>query len=233
MGRPLYSGDCSTGALKSFRSRGYVINGAVLAATGVPDHEAFVKAAEEALDDAAVGQKPDSPLTPFIGGEARIAAPSTGFAHVALAFEGPSSTVLSNVIKHCLTLKGVTGFSTPGMTGAYLGKPSDEASLIADHLCAAFASPSADIVRRAKALAKAEALFALDSGSRILADCMTASILETGTFSASGVAKAYDAVTEKDVSTAFTTMMKGSPALVAIGDIATVHYHGSIASRFG
>jgi predicted Zn-dependent peptidase len=233
MGRPLYSGGCSTEALKSFRSRGYGVNGAVLAATGVPDHEAFVKASEEALDDAAVGGKPDSPAIPFIGGEARIAAPSTGFAHVALAFEGPSSSVLSNVIKHCLTLTGVTGFSTPGLIGAYLGKPSGEASLVADYLCAAFASPSGDIVKRARALAKAEALFALDSGSRTLADCMTASILETGTFSTSEVSKAYDAVTEKDVSAAFTTMMKGNPALAAIGDIATVHYLGSIASRLG
>jgi predicted Zn-dependent peptidase len=233
MGRPLYSDGCSTEALKSFRSRTYGINGAVLAATGVPDHEAFVKAAAEALDDAAVGGKPDSPAVPFIGGEARIAAPSTGFAHVALAFEGPSSGALSNVIKHCLSLTGVTGFSTPGLIGAYLGKPSGEASLVADYLCAAFAAPSADTVKRAKALAKAEALFALDSGSRTLADSMTASILDSGTFGASEMSKAYDAVTEKDVSAAFATMMKGKPALAAIGDIATVHYHGSIASRFG
>lgn len=233
MGRPLYSAGCSTEALKSFRDRSYGLHGAVLAATGVPDHESFVIATAEALDDAAVGSKPAPLESKFIGGEARIAAPSTGFAHVALAFEGPSSSVLSNVMKQCLTLTGVSGFSTTGMLGAYLGKPSAESSLVTDYLCASFETPDATLVKRAKALAKAEALFGLESGSRILAASMTASVLETGTFSAAALSKAYDAVTEKQVAEAFNTMKKCTPALAAIGDIASVQYHGSISSRFG
>ena len=233
MGRPVYSDGCSTEALKAFRGRAYGINGAVLAATGVPDHGAFVKATEEALSDALVGLKPASPTSPFIGGEARIAAPSTGYAHVALAFEGPTSSVVANVMKQCLTLSGVAGFTTPGMVGAYMGAPSAGASGIADALCTAFVAPPADTFKRAKALAKAEALFSLEDGSKNLAKCMTASVLETGNFSAAETAKAYDAVTEKDVSAAFNAMLTGTPALAAVGDIATVHYHGTIASRFG
>jgi len=233
MGRPLYSAGCSTDIMKAFRDRSYGINGAVLAATGIPDHEAFVKATEEALDDAPVGSKPATPTSSFIGGESRVAAPSIGFAHVALAFEGPSSSILSNVMKQCLTLSGVTGFTTTGLLGAYHGTPTAESAMIADALCAAFSSPDADMVKRAKALAKAEALFALDSGSKVLAEGMTASILETGTFSAAEISKAYDAVTDKQVADAFALMLKGTPALAAVGDIASVHYHGTIASRFG
>lgn len=233
MGRPLYSDGCSTENLKAFRDRAFSINGAVLSATGVPDHEAFVKATEDALDEAPVGTKPATPAIEFIGGESRVAAPSIDFAHVALAFEGPSSSILSNVMKQCLTLSGVTGFTTTGLLGAYQGKPTAESGSIADALCASFASPSADIVKRAKALAKAEALFAMDSGSKVLAEGMTASVLETGTFSAAEITKAYDAVTDKQVADAFATMLKGTPALAAVGDIASVAYHGSIASRFG
>ena len=219
--------------MKTFRDRAYGLDGAVLAATGIPDHEAFVKATQEALDDAPVGTKPVAPTIQFIGGESRVAAPSIGFAHVALAFEGPSSSILSNVMKHCLTLTGVTGFCTTGLLGAYKGTPSAESALIVDYLCAAFTAPGASMVKRAKALANAEALFALDSGSKVLAEGMTASVLETGTFSAAELSKAYDAVTEKEVTDAFSTMLKGTPALAAVGDIASVHYHGSIASRFG
>jgi predicted Zn-dependent peptidase len=233
MGRPLYSGGCSTETLKAFRDRSYGINGAVLAATGIPDHEAFVKATEEALDDAPVGSKPVAPTISFMGGEQRIAAPSMGFAHVALAFEGPSSSILANVMKQCLTLSGATGFATLGMLGAYKGTPSAESSTIADALCASFNAPDASIVKRAKSLAKAEALFGMESGSKVLAQGMTSSVLETGTFSAAEISKAYDAVTDKQVADAFATMLKATPALAAVGDIASVDYHGSLVSRFG
>lgn len=233
MGRPLYSDGCSTENLKAFRDRTYGLDGAVLSATGIPDHEAFVKAAEEALDEAPVGKKPVAAPAAFIGGESRVAAPSMGFAHVALAFEGPSSSILSNVMKQCLTLCGVTGFTTTGLIGAYKGTSTAESAMIADALVAAFSVPKGDLVKRAKALAKAEALFAMDSGSKVLSESMASSVLETGTFSTDEIVKAYDAVTDKQVADAFTTMLKGNPALAAVGDIASVHYHGSIASRFG
>lgn len=232
MGRPLYSDGCSTDTLKAFRDRSYGLNGAVLAATGIPDHEAFVKATEEALDDAPLGSKPAAVSAEFIGGEARVAAPSMGYAHVALAFEGPSSSILSNVMKQCLTLSGANGFTTTGLLGAYLGKPTAESGTIADTLCGAFASPSASIIKRAKALAKAEALFAMDSGSKALAQGMTSSVIESGTFSAAEISEAYDAVTDKQVTDAFATMLKGNPAMAAVGDIASVHYQGSVAARF-
>lgn len=212
------------------------MNGAVLAATGVADHQAFAAAVGEALSEAAPGSEGGAATALYIGGEARVAA-SAGFAHVALGFEGPAnSTPMSSVLKHCLSIMGgdgVSAFATSGLVGVNGFAPSAGASEIVDGLSAAVtAKPTPDIVKRAKALAKAEALFALDSGSKALATSMTEAVLETGTFSSAGVAAVYDAITDKDVTAALAAALKSNPSLAAIGDIATVPYHGTVASRF-
>ena len=75
-------------------------------------------------------------------------------------------------------------------------------------------------------LAKAEACFGLENGSQDLAAAMTKSILETGTFG--GISAAYDAVSENDVSAAFSVMQKSNPSLAAVGDLSYVPYHASI-----
>uniref|UniRef100_A0A6U2DZC4 Peptidase M16 N-terminal domain-containing protein n=1 Tax=Pseudictyota dubia TaxID=2749911 RepID=A0A6U2DZC4_9STRA len=236
MGRQYYSPGASFATVKSFRDRTYVLNGAVLAATGVSDHEAFVRAVEHGFSEAKVGEAVEAVAPAYMGGETRVAA-STGYAHVALAFQGPESQALSNVLKQCISLacgEGVSSFSAPGLIGVYGGADSAGASGIADALCAAVsAAPSADVVERAKGLAKAEALFALDGGSQSLADAMTKSVLETGTFSAEGLAASYDSITAQDVGAAFSAMAKSNPAMATVGDITSVPYHATVASRFG
>jgi len=66
-----------------------------------------------------------------------------------------------------------------------------------------------------------------------LADAMTASILDSCGFSASALAASYDAVTADDVSKAYAAMMKSKVSFAALGDISSVPYHATIASRFG
>eukprot|EP00565_Helicotheca_tamesis_P001420 CAMPEP_0185733554 /NCGR_PEP_ID=MMETSP1171-20130828/19870_1 /TAXON_ID=374046 /ORGANISM="Helicotheca tamensis, Strain CCMP826" /LENGTH=436 /DNA_ID=CAMNT_0028403317 /DNA_START=19 /DNA_END=1329 /DNA_ORIENTATION=+ len=236
MGRPYYTDGATTDSIISFRERTYTLNGAVLAATGVSDHESFVRAVEEGFSEANAEAPAEAPSSGYMGGEARLSAPSTGFAHVALAFEGPASSPLINVLKHCLALssaEGVSAFSAPGLIGVYGGAASAGASTVADALCSAVsAAPSAAIVERAKGLAKAEALFALDGGSKSLADCMTASVLETSTFSAAGLAESYDAITAADVGAAYSAMVGSNPSFAALGDISSVPYHATIAARF-
>jgi len=232
MGRPYYSADASASAIESFRTRGYGLNGAVLAATGIADHAAFVAAVEEALADAPAGNADAPASSTFLGGGARVSAPSTGYAHVALGFAGPTGP-LGEVVKQCLSLQGAAGFASSGLVGVYGSSDGAGASAVVDTLCTTLTtSVSADIVKRAKGLAKAQALFALDDGSQGLASAMTASVLETGTFSATDVAGAYDAITEKDVNAAIAAMLKSGPAVAAVGDIAVVPYHGTVASRF-
>ena len=92
---------------------------------------------------------------------------------------------------------------------------------------------SPDIVNRAKVLAKAEAMFGMDSGSKGLAAGMTASVMESGSFTNAGdVAAAYDAISEKDVASAMATILKSNPSVAAVGDIGVVPYQGTFASRF-
>ena len=234
-GKSFYFTDISTDLITSFRARAYGLNGAVLTATGIPDHAAFCAEVGEILAAAPAGTSDPTTSVAYIGGESRVYAPSTGYAHVALAFEGPASSVLGSVVKKALSVlgseAGVTGFSAPGLVGVYGG--SSEAASIVDAMTSVLTTSfTPDVIKRAKALAKAEALFALDGGSKMLAEAMTASVLESGSFSGPAeVAKAYDAVTGAQVTEAFKKMLASTPSMAAVGDIGMVPYHATVASR--
>ena len=170
----------------------------------------------------------------YIGGEARLSAPSTGYTHVALAFEGPKSAPVMNILKHCLCMSGASAFAAPGIMGVYGGSAPGDALATLDGLTKAVgATPSDAVVAKAKTVAKAEALRALDAGSKSLADAMTASILDSCGFSAKALVDSYDGVSTADVSKAYSAMLKSKLSLAAVGDISNVPYHATIASRFG
>lgn len=235
-GRPFYFSDVSTDEIKSFRARAYGLGGAVLTATGVKDHSLFCSEVGELLSGAPAGTSAfPAPMT-YLGGESRVAAPSSGYAHIALAFKAPTSSVVARILKQVINISGMksglAGFAGAGTVGAYAGG-SSPGSLV-DEMCKALtAAVTADVVRRAKGLAKAEALFALDGGSKSLADAMTAAVMESGKFMGpTEVAKSYDAVTESQVKDAMTAMLKTNASLAAVGDIASVPYHATVAARF-
>jgi len=230
-GRPLYGMACGMDALVAFRTRAYGLNGAVLSATGVKDHSAFCTEAETLLADSPKGSADTAPgSTTYLGGESRVAVPGSGYAHVALAFDGPKSSAVANVLVQALTLSGVSAFSSCGLVGVYAG--SDSPSTMVDALITGLkTSPSPDVIKRAKALAKAQAMFALDGGSKSLASAMTAAVLESGAFTGSAdVGKAYDAVTDKQVKDALAAMLQSNPSLAAVGDIALVPYQATVAA---
>jgi len=229
-GRPLYGMACSTPALKDFRARAYGLNGAVLSATGVKDHSAFCTQAEALLADSPKGTADPAPSMMYLGGESRVAVPGSGFAHVAIAFAAPESTAVSNVLVKALGLAGVSAFSSCGLVGVYSG--TDSPSTVIESLVTALKTkPSADVIKRAKILAKAEAIFALDGGSKSLAYAMTSSVLESGTFTgAADVAKSYDGVSDKMITDALAAMIKSNPSLAAVGDIAALPYQATVAA---
>lgn len=239
MGKSYYSTSATAASVQSFREKAYVLHGAVLSATGIADHESFVKAVEEGLSESVAGS-PAPAVAPstFLGGEARVHAPA-GYTHLALAFDVAGKSPLMNVVSKCISLAnaeaGLSGFTADSLVGVYGGSSPAEAAAVTDKLVAAITStPSADIVARAKTLAKAEAVFAMDGGSFALANAMTASIMETNTFSgAAGVAASYDSITAQDVAAAFESMAKSSPAMAAVGDLSSTPYQGSIAAKFG
>ena len=233
-GRPLYGVTCSNDVLKSFRARTYGLNGAILAATGVKDHAAFCTEAANLLSESPLGNAdPAAPIT-YLGGESRVSAPSSGYAHIALGFAGPASSVVSDVVVQYLSLAGmevgVSGFATKGLVGVYAG--SESTSSIIDSMVATVkgaASPA--LIKRAKNLAKAEALFALDGGSKSMAGVLTASVLNASVVaSATEVSNAYDAVTDKQVTDALSAMLKCNISLAAVGDISLVPYQATVSA---
>jgi predicted Zn-dependent peptidase len=239
MGRPFYSAAASPIEISSFRNKGYGINGAILTATGIQDHAAFCAEVDSLLSEAPKGDSSTALAATYLGGEARLSAPSTGYAHVALAFEVASiAGPVKNILKHCYGLvgkdTGASTFATGGMVGVYASAPSGAVgsidAIISNTMTAQL---TADVIAKAKVLAKAEATFDLDCGSTGLASAMTAAVMETGSFTdAASVAEAYDAVSDSDITKAASLMLASNPALAAVGDISVVPYQGSFASRF-
>jgi ubiquinol-cytochrome c reductase core subunit 2 len=238
MGRNFYNADASLYEIASFRSRAYGLNGAILTATGIKDHAAFCTEAAELLKESPAGSSGAAPPAAYLGGEARVGAPSAGYAHVALAFEASVSIPMRNILKHFFGVAGagagVSAFETTGLVGVYAGAPSEGAGALDSAITNVMtAAPTADIINKAKTLAKAEAMFALDCGSKGLAAAMTANVMESGSFAnATAVAQSYDSITEKDVTSALASMLKKNPSLAAVGDISNVPYQGTFASRF-
>lgn len=231
LGHSLYTPSPSASTLASFRSRTYVPSCAILAATGISDHDKFVSTVADAFGAASDASSPPAADATYRGGESRAFAP-TGYAHVAVALEGPSSSALAGVVTKVLALgsgPGVAAFGVPGLVGLYAHGPSVDV----DDMCKALeATVTSDVVARAKSLAKADAMFKMTEGSRSLAGVMTASVMETGAFSVEGMAKAYDEITEADVKGALAEMLKSNPSMVAMGDITDVPYHATVAAKF-
>jgi len=238
MGRPFYSDSASPIEISSFRDRGYGINGAILTATGIPDHAAFCTEVDALLSEAPQGDNSSPVAASYIGGEARLSAPSIGYAHVALTFEVKAASPMRNILKHCFGLVGkecgVSAFETGGMVGVYASAPSEGAGTLDSTITETLtANLTPDVISKAKVLAKAEATFDLDCGSSGLAAAMTASVMETGSFTDAGaVATLYDSISDNDVASAVDSMLKSNPALAAVGDISVVPYQGTFASRF-
>ena len=236
-GRPLYSTafEPSLDKIMKFRSRAYGLNGAVLAATGIKDHSAFCSEVESLLSESPAGTLDGPAPITYLGGESRVASPSGGHAHVALAFQSPSSSAVASVAKHVFEIlgaeSGVSAFTSKGLVGVYGGSHSPGA-LVDDLTKTVTATVSPDVLKRAKGMAKADALLALDGGSKSLAATMTAAVLDGATFSnPSDIAAIYDAVTDAQVKDAITAMLKSNPALAAVGDISLVPYHATLAAR--
>jgi len=221
----------SSDLIKSFRARAYGMNGAVLTATGVSDHTAFCAEVSETLKDSPAGTADKSDAFTYIGGESRVSAPSAGYAHVALAFESTATSAVANVLKQALSIAGmeagVEAFATKGLVGLYAG--SEDGAGLVDSMMNTLGAVTPDVIKRAKTLAKFEALMALDGGSQTLAETMTASVLESGSFSGpAAIAKEYDGIADSAVSSELSAMVKKKPSLAAIGDIGLVPYHADI-----
>jgi hypothetical protein len=223
MGRPYFNSNASVSALKSFRAKAYGIHGAVLAATGIDDHASFCAHVEASLSESPPGESTEVPTPVYLGGESRLFVPSVSVPHIALAFPAPSNPVMTHILKECFQVQGSSPFYIDGLIGVY-GSDVDALSKILA------TKPSADTIRRAKALAKAKETISVEgAGSVALAKSMTDQVLATG---ATITSASFDAITAQDVSAAYDALLKAPLTMASIGNISTVPYHGSVASRF-
>jgi len=238
MGRPLYSAAASTGEVISFRNRGYGLNGVILTATGIQDHAAFCTEVDSLLAESPKSDTSPLPVASYLGGEARLSAPSIGYAHVALAFEVKDPSPIRRILKHCFGQigkeSGLSTFETGGMVGVYAFAPTEGVSTLETAITETLTTKlTSEVILKAKILAKAEATFDLDCGSIGLATALTAAVMETGTFTdAVTVAKLYDSISDMDVINSAGLMLKSNPSLAVVGDISNVPYQGTFASRF-
>mmetsp|Transcript_40220 Transcript_40220/g.94559 ORF Transcript_40220/g.94559 Transcript_40220/m.94559 type:complete len:315 (+) Transcript_40220:677-1621(+) len=213
----------STESLAAFRARAYGSSGAVLSATGVADHEAFVAAAEAAFGAVPAGGTGASPAATMVGGEQRVPA-ATAYAHLAMALQAPSDPVVAAVLQKCIGLSGASGFGSSELIGAYgYANGEDAASLVASLVTALQAAAGAPI-EAAKAAAKGDAL--LDGG---LADSVVAGVAVDGAYDFAAVAASYDAVTVETIKTAAEEALAGPLAVAAVGDVSSVAHHYDIA----
>lgn len=245
-------------AIESFRDRAYDLNGAVLAATGIPDHDQFCEAVSYGFSESPTSTGPtqglDTPPPVFLGGETRVHVPGAGSTHLAVSFgTQPASAALLQVAAMCVgsgANGAVDGFSAPvgtmgsgggGIIGAYSGAvPAGAAPEAIDRMCEALTGPppSVEVVERAKASAKARALFEMEDGSRNLAEGMTRGVLEYEVFGggslAASIAAEYDAVTVEGVGAVLAGLVMGGvqPAIASVGDVTSVPYLSEIAPRF-
>jgi len=238
MGRAFFSASASPAEIASFYGQGYGLNGAILTATGVVDHAGFCAEVESLLSESPAGDASAPPTPEYMGGEARLSAPSAGYAHVALAFDAKATGPIQNILKFAYEIAGrevgASTFSTGSLVGVYASAPSEGVGGIAGAISETLTTAlTPELIAKATTLAKAEATFGLDCGSTGLALAMTSGVMETGSFvDAATVAESYDAVSEADVIAAAGAMLKTNPALAAVGDIGSVPYQGSFASSF-
>jgi len=223
MGRAFYSSGASLETIQSFREKAYGLNGAILAATGIQDHAEFCSSVEEGLTETSQGEPVEEVITPsYMGsGEARTHVPSMSVAHVALAFQAPQSAVLSNILRQCLSLQGASNsFASGGLIGVY-GSDSNA-------MCEALLQkPSEDFITRARMAEKAKTLIALEnSDSYDLAKALTSQVVDSTTLSA------IDQFSNTDIVAAYDDMLKSGLTMAAVGNLNSVPYQGTLATRF-
>merc|ERR1719491_2394184 len=150
-------------------------------------YAAFCTEVDSLLAESPKSDTSPSPVASYLGGEARLSAPSIGYAHVALAFEVKDPSPIRKILKHCFGQigkeSGLSTFETGGMVGVYAFAPTEGVSTLETAITETLTTKlTSEVILKAKILAKAEATFDLDCGSIGLATALTAAVMETGTF---------------------------------------------------
>ena len=260
LGPPERVGSYSRDALADYMGAHYRAERMVLAGSGRVDHDALVAAAEEAFTALPEGPVPAPAAAVYGGGDCRIAR-DLEQAHLIVGFDGLAydddfyalqvmSTLLgggmsSRLFQEIRERRGLaysvftfaSSYADGGIFGVYAGAGEDELAelipVMADELVNACATVGDDEVARSRAQLKAGLLMSLES-TQARAERLGRHILLFGRpLTVAELIERVDAVDSEAVQrTACRILQGGRPTVSALGPIARLEDHDSIAARF-
>mmetsp|Transcript_26875 Transcript_26875/g.41672 ORF Transcript_26875/g.41672 Transcript_26875/m.41672 type:complete len:461 (-) Transcript_26875:85-1467(-) len=231
----------SRDAVANFREREYygaAAADAVLVATGVADHDAFVAAVT-----AAFGAKEGTAAAGAVqgeheyrGGESRVPVEGASRTYLRLAFAAPYCALVQDIIVATLQAQGVDAFAQDGVLGVSGDATVAATPELVDALVAALAAPiTAESAATGKLLAKASALMALEgtSSTSLAQSLTTGAVLGTEAYTPQDLAAAYDDIAVETVVAEAAKMKESVLAVSAVGGgLAAVPYHPTLAAMF-
>ena len=261
LGPPERVGSYSREALAAYMGAHYRAARMVLVGSGRVDHDSLVAAAETAFTALPEGPVPAHAAAVYGGGDCRIAR-DLEQAHVLIGFDGLAyddddfyalqvmSTLLgggmsSRLFQEIRERRGLaysvftfaSSYADGGIFGVYAGAGEDELAelipVMADELVNACATVGDEEVARARAQLKAGLLMSLES-TQARAERLGRHILLFGRpLTIDELIERVDAVDREAVQrTACRILQGGHPTVAALGPIARLEDHDSIAARF-
>ena len=261
LGPPERVGSYSREALAAYMGAHYRASRMVLVGSGRVDHDALVAAAEAAFTALPEGPVPAPAAAVYGGGDCRIAR-DLEQAHLIVGFDALGyddddfyalqvmSTLLgggmsSRLFQEIRERRGLaysvftfaSSYADGGIFGVYAGAGEDELAelipVMADELVNACATVNDAEVARARAQLKAGLLMSLES-TQARAERLGRHILLFGRpLTVAELIERVDAVDREAVQrTACRILQGGRPTVSALGPIARLESHDSIAARF-
>ncbi len=246
--------------LKTYMDTHYSAPRLVLSGAGGLAHGQLVELGETLLTDLPAGAPKEKKPARFTGTEAREEK-DLEQAHVTLAFEGVpygdpdyyTAQVLSAVLGGgmssrlfqevrekrglCYSVYSFNwSFDDTGLFGIYAGTAeSDLAELVpvmADEICRLGIDAGAEETARAKAQLKAGLLMGMESSSARVEQIARQQMIFGRILSVDEITSQVDAVDEEALRRFVKRLTGSTPALSALGPIATLETHDRLAARF-
>ena len=241
MSNSVYCSDVSgisRNTVAAFREREYygaAAGDAVVVATGVQDHKEFVAAVAAAFGDASSSNVSgsDAAVYEYRGGESRVVVEGRGKTYLRLAFAAPACALVGDILVATLQAQGVAAFCADGVLGVMGDADAAAVSQLVEDLVVALGAPvTAETAALGKLLAKASALIALEGTDTIsMAQSMTTgAVLGTEAYTPQDVAAAYDDIAVETVVAEAAKMKESVLSVSAVGGLAAVPYHPTLAA---
>ncbi len=249
-------------ALKNYVAAHYGANRMIFAAAGALDHDEVAKLVSEAFGDIAPA-KPESPVPASYSGGGWREVRDLEQAHLVVGLDGVSATdddyhalavlstalgggMSSRLFQELRERRGLaysvytfsSSYSDGGLFGLYAGTGAGQAeellAVVGEELARAAADRmDAPELARARTLIKAGVLLSLESMAARTERMATQTHVHGRTIPVEDIAERIDAVSAEDARRAAERLLSSEPVIAALGPVAALSDHGSLAARFG